>query len=137
MELEEIKKEILKCLDDNTEIPAHLIKEYSGIINPPDRDDKIQKIKEIIKEWGGFSSGELEADSPLLNSMGKDHFQLVERFDLDSVDVNTYVHDTNTDCEYMSYEDLPDSVIDDIYELALDYREMCEETMDKCRDENI
>ena len=42
---------------------------------------KLQNIKRIVNTYGSFTIADLEGDpSPLINSMGKDNFQLAESF---------------------------------------------------------
>jgi len=86
------------------------------------KKEDISYIKRIIADYGSFSVGDLEGESsPIVNSLGKDNFQLAERFSLDDVTVITYVHETEVDQNDVDYGDLPDDTISEIVRLAEDY----------------
>jgi len=86
------------------------------------KKEDISYIKRIIADYGSFSVGDLEGEnSPIVNSLGKDNFQLAERFSLDDVTVITYVHETEVDQNDVDYEDLPEDTISEIVRLAEDY----------------
>lgn len=100
------------------------------------RKEKITEINRILREWGGTNVGELECDSPVYNSMGKNNFALVERFNVDDVDINHYVHDTFVDDFSVPYEDLPDSTLDDVFAIIEEYAVDMERTFNRCKDNN-
>ena len=84
------------------------------------KDELIEKIQDVIGEYGSFSTGEIAADhSPCIYS-GAGVTILAERFYDDSVSVISYNDDGNeiTD-EDMSYESLDEECLRDIYELCL------------------
>lgn len=82
----------------------------------------IAEIKQIIQDWGPTKASELELEaSPVLNSFGKNHFQLVEEFGYTLVTVFTYIHDTEVDQMYVFYEDLKDDILAEIHEILKKY----------------
>ena len=90
---------------------------------------KLQNIKRIVNTYGSFTIADLEGDSsPLINSMGKDNFQLAERFYDTGVDAITYVHETEVSDDFIEYENLDDDVIDEINTLAENYEADCIQT---------
>jgi len=79
----------------------------------------IKQIKNIISKYGSFTTADVEADSsPVIASLGKHTFQLAETFNLHKVTAITYVHDTESDEDYISYEDLNRDVLAEILFLA-------------------
>lgn len=82
----------------------------------------IKDIQRIIKEFGEFSTADIEAgSSPVVNSFGKDSFELAERFSFSKVSVISYVHETEVDDRDVNYEDLSIEVLEEILTLAEDY----------------
>jgi hypothetical protein len=94
-----------------------------------DRQEKIEYIKKVIREWGVVNTAELELESsPVYNSMGKDHYMLVEGFYNDWVEVVEYVHEEETDSHNVSYEELEDCLIDEICIIIENYEADCLKT---------
>ena len=99
------------------------------------KDEIISQIKEIIKEWGSFTTADVQAESsPLINSVSKNSFQLAERFNVDGVEAVTYVYDNVTDNDFIPYEDLDEDVLEEILMLAEDYEIGMDKTMNRCKD---
>jgi hypothetical protein len=98
----------------------------------------IKRIKEYVsKNDGEITTADCEADSsPVIASLGKNTFQLAETFGFHKVTAVTYVHDTETDEDYIPYEDLKKDVLEEILRLVENYVDGLEKTMDKCRGEN-
>jgi hypothetical protein len=93
------------------------------------RQEKIDYIKRVIREWGVVSTAELELEcSPMYHSFGKDHVMLIERFYNDWVEVVEYVHETDTDSHNVNYEELSDDLIDDICTTIENYEADCLKT---------
>lgn len=93
----------------------------------------IKEIKKIIQDWGGFSTADVEANSsPVIATLGKDTHQLAERFDLHKVTVITYVHENETDTDYVKYEDLDKDVLEEILNLAQDWDAISYKTEKRC-----
>ena len=93
----------------------------------------IKEIKAIIEEWGGFSTADVEANSsPVIATLGKDTCQLAEMFDLHKVTVITYVHENETDTDYVKYEDLDKDVLEEILNLAQDWDAISYKTEKRC-----
>lgn len=93
----------------------------------------IKRIKAIISEWGGFTCADVEAtSSPVIKTLGKDTCQLAERFEKDKVEAVIYVHESETDEDYISYEDLEKDVLDEILILAEQWEAICLKTEKRC-----
>ena len=72
----------------------------------------IEKIKAIISDWGGVSSYELELEGSIVyGKMGKKVYSLIEYFASDKVEINTYVHEIETESYWLAYEDLNKSLL--------------------------
>jgi hypothetical protein len=97
----------------------------------------IKRINKIIKEWGGFSIADVEADSsPLVNSCGKT-IQLAEIFYDGYCVVTTYVNDTETNTDDMFYTDLRKDTIADILILVEEYDAQQIKLHNSIKDEDI
>jgi hypothetical protein len=91
-----------------------------------ERVEKIAKIKEIIETYGSFTIADIEADSsPCVGSLGRNCIQLLESFDINSVEAVVYVDDRENDSEDILYEDLKDDNIDEVLELAKKWETIC------------
>ena len=91
------------------------------IVIESSKEEKIDKIKDILEEVGSTSTGELEAQtSPVINSMGEAHV-LAERFHPNCVDIVSYVGSMDVGEDSIPYEDLTEDVIDEILELLRDH----------------
>ena len=87
----------------------------------------IEYIKKVVREFGDFTIGSLEAESsPLVNSMGKDNIQLAEGFFESGIEAVTYVHETEVSEDFIAYEDLDKDVIDEIVLLAKHWEDLNE-----------
>jgi hypothetical protein len=91
------------------------------------KEEIVQQIKEIIAEFGGFGTGEVEADcSPCVGSLGN-YVGLAEEFNLNGVEVNVYMpsgfsSDPVDDYE-LTYEELEKDVLEEILALCEQYKE--------------
>lgn len=91
------------------------------------KKDIIKKINAIIEEYGSFSTGEVMADhSPCINSQGN-IVSLAEYFDVDTADIEVY-DGASTSCDSISsytekYENMSTAVLEEILELAKEYKE--------------
>ena len=93
----------------------------------------IKKIKAIISEWGSFTVADIQANSsPVIKTLGKDTCQLAERFELHKVEAILYVHENETDSNYISYENLDKDVLEEILSLAEDWDAECVRTEKRC-----
>jgi hypothetical protein len=82
----------------------------------------IEKIKSIISEWGGVSTGEIPlAGTPVYNRMGKHICALVEYFSNEDVEVSTYVNDIETESINVNYEDLKKPLLIEILDILIIY----------------
>lgn len=102
------------------------------------KTQKISRIKEIIREWGGTTTAELEADSsPCISSSGTNKMNvstLVEGFYQNDVNIVTYNNETEIADDTIPYEDLTEDVIDEILDLLEDYDTDNSKTMKRCED---
>ena len=91
------------------------------------KEEIVQQIKEIIAEFGGFGTGEVEVDcSPCVGSLGN-YVGLAEEFNLNGVEVNVYMpsgfsSDPVDDYE-LTYEELEKDVLEEILALCEQYKE--------------
>jgi hypothetical protein len=91
------------------------------------KEEIIKKVKEIIAEFGGFGTGEVEVDcSPCVGSLGN-YVGLAEEFNLNGVEVNVYMpsgfsSDPVDDYE-LTYEELEKDVLEEILALCEQYKE--------------
>jgi hypothetical protein len=72
----------------------------------------------------------------LLTLILKDHIQLVERFNRNSVTIVSYIHETEVDEFDVDYDQLSENLLYDIYDMLDQYNVGMEKTMDKIRNEN-
>lgn len=104
------------------------------------KEEEITEIKRILREHceGNTSTCELEADhSPCISSTGTNKQNvsvLVERFNTEDAEVITYLNETEIADDTVSYEDLDEDVIHDIYQLLEDYEADCNKTFERCQD---
>ena len=88
------------------------------------REEKISEIKRIIKTYGSTSPMELElGSSPCIMSTGNktNVSQLIEEFNEDDVNVVSYVNETEVSDDKLTYEELSDDIIDEIFSIMEDY----------------
>lgn len=148
---EDIKNEVIHLLDSMSQTLAkhHMDNDpviFTNSIDSSDfevhtdedeRIEKISRIKEIIGEWGETTTAELEAgSSPCISSTGNrpNVSVLVERFGENNVGVFTYVDETETSEDELTYEELSDDVLDEILDLLEDYDTDNFKTQQRCQD---
>jgi hypothetical protein len=84
----------------------------------------ISEIKSIIRDYGSFGVADIHADcSPMVASIGKDACQLAEHFYKDKTEVVTYIHENETNSEFIAYKDLRNDTLKQILKLAREYKE--------------
>lgn len=100
-------------------------------------NELIPKIKAIIAEWGSVFTGQLSLDcSPCYTNVGN-LSSLVERFNAHDVDIISYDNDGNEiDSFLLTYEELDNSLLEEIFEILQDYDTDMEKTMNRCKDNN-
>jgi len=103
------------------------------------KEEKIARIKSIIADWGSTNTAELDLDcSPCISSAGTNRMNvstLVERFNLDDVEIITYNNETEIANDFIPYEDLSEEVIDEVFEIIEAYN--MEKIYDSTKDENF
>lgn len=97
----------------------------------------IEKISAIIKKCGSVSTADLElSSSPIHKSISKDHYILIEQFNQDDVRIVTYVHETETNDDYIPYEEVSTENLKGILENLKEYAEQkeidWEKTLKRC-----
>jgi hypothetical protein len=98
------------------------------------KSNQINKIKEIIEDWGVVTSSELSLDSsPCLNSIGDDIVQLVEFFNIDDITSVIYVDGQEHSQIDVPYEELPTDVLDEVYEIMKAYETDMIKTYDRTK----
>jgi len=92
----------------------------------------IKKIQAIIKEFGAFTTADVQAvSSPIIASLGEVS-QLAERFTHDKVVAITYdKRGDEIDEDNISYHDLTKDVLEDIYQLAENWEVECLQDEDR------
>lgn len=100
--------------------------------------EQIKKIRSIIDEWGSVNTCELGLDSsPCIKSIGNGKnnvSQLVERFYRDGVEAITYHDEIELGIEFILYQDLDENIVDEIYNIMLEYDADMNKTMERCQD---
>lgn len=89
----------------------------------------ISEIKNIIKEFGSFSTCDLELDnSPTIPSYGN-LVHLIDYFNLDNVEVEVYLSggESPIDEYTLPYEELSEELLFSIFKLAIKWKDNCTE----------
>lgn len=99
-----------------------------NLINNSAKKEVIEQIKEIISEYGGFGTGEVQASySPSVPNQKGNLHHLIEYFNQDDVDVEVYDDEIEVDSYTLTYEELDEETLEYILELAQAYKEIQEE----------
>lgn len=102
-----------------------------------EKNEQIFEIKRIIKEWGSTTSSELELEcSPCINSIGNGKnnvSQLVEHFYPEGVEAVTYHDEVILGEEFISYDDLNEDILHEIYNIMLEYEAGMLKTEKRCQ----
>ena len=104
--------------------------------NTYQKDEIIRKIRAIIEKYGSLSAADLELDSSLVhNSISKDHYILIEGYNLNTVKLVTYVHEMETDEDEIPYEDVSDNNLDEILAQVEQYVAEMDDLIDRAHGE--
>ena len=99
-----------------------------NLINNSTKKEVIEQIKEIISEYGGFSTGEVQASySPSVPNQKGNLVHLIDYFNQDNVDVEVYDDEIEVDSYTLTYEELDQENLEYILELAQAYKEIQDE----------
>ena len=102
-------------------------KEYQDVAacTNQSKNDIITQIKNLINEYGNFSTSEVNADhSPEVESSGN-LTHLIEYFDCDYVEIYVYgEYDIDVDHYTLPYEDLSIENLEYILELCGDWKQL-------------
>ena len=94
----------------------------------------INDINKILKKHGNTTIGELELDcSPCYSHVGE-MSALVEGFRQKYVEVVVYVDGNEVAEDWIDYELLSSDLLDEIYEIIVDYEIEQEKTEKRCED---
>jgi len=83
-------------------------------------EKKIYEIKRIINEYGEFGGDHLQV-RVILKTMPNGMRQVVDAFYKDKVEVATYMGNKKVSVDYMSYDYLPDNILDEILTVAREW----------------
>jgi len=84
-------------------------------------NNKIERIKSIVEEWGPVKLSELKTESPILiNSIGN-VAEFVRSINYNGVGTSICHNYTEIDQNFVYYEDLNDKVVGEVYDLAIQY----------------
>ena len=99
-----------------------------NLIDNSAKKELIIEIKEIISEYGGFGTGEVQASySPSVPNQKGNLVHLVEYFNQDDVEVEVYDDEIEVDSYTLTYEELDQENLEYILELAQAYKEIQDE----------
>ena len=99
-----------------------------NLIDNSAKKEVIEQIKEIISEYGGFGTGEVQASySPRVPNQKGNLHHLIEYFNQDDVDVEVYNDEIEVDSYTLTYEELDQENLEYILALAQAYKEIQEE----------
>ena len=99
-----------------------------NLIDNSAKKEVIEQIKEIISEYGSFSTGEVQASySPSVPNQKGNLDHLIERFNLLDVEVDVYDDEVEVDNYTLTYDDLDEETLEYILELAQAYKEIQDE----------
>ncbi len=109
-----------------------------NVIDISDRQNKIDRIMEILNMWGQTTTSELELESsPVYNNLTGRICSLVETFNPKYVSVVTYDDDIDINEFDVNYEDLSNELLDEIYEIIDKYDIAQNKLHDSIRDEDF
>ena len=101
-----------------------------------ERQEMINECKRIIGDWGSVNTAERELDcSPCIRSVGngkQNVSDLVERFDVDAVEVVVYNDEIELSSYDLKYEDLDDDILAEVYEILDIYDVDMYKTQKRC-----
>lgn len=100
------------------------------------KQEKIQSIKDIIENYGGFDINETDHECPVISAIGNQSV-LLERINHSDVECTEYVHETEVDYHSFEFEQLSEDILDDIFTIATDYAVSQEKLFNSCRNENF
>lgn len=99
-----------------------------NLIDNSTKKELITEIKEIISEYGSFTTGEIQAScSPSVPNQKGNLYHLIERFNLLDVEVDVYDDEIEVDNYTLTYDELEIETLEYILELAQAYKEIQEE----------
>lgn len=90
--------------------------------------EKIKEIDTIVTDYGSFTPSEINAGNPVINVIGK-HSVIVERINAGDVDTCEYIEGVEVREGTLAYEELTNDLVDEIYELVLQYQVDCEKAI--------
>lgn len=96
------------------------------------RKKLINKIKNIVAEWGSFNINEVEHEEcPVLSGFGTCHTVLIERINNVGVDITHYVNEIATDENNIEYEVLSTDMLKEVLRIAENYKVDCDKSFER------
>ena len=91
------------------------------------KENVINQIKAIIKEFGSFTTADLRIESaPVILLTSEFTFVLAEKFDEDTVDAVSYVNEMEISRDKIHYEKLDLSTLEEILLIAKEFESVSE-----------
>lgn len=118
-DMSDLLRNIAKQIDEGFTSGAY---PHWTIIDKSECEEKIVYIKNVLSTWGMTTTAELGLkSSPVYNNGTGKVCTLVEEFTEGYARLVTYDDEINISEEDVPYEELPDDLIDEIYEIILNY----------------
>jgi hypothetical protein len=94
----------------------------------------IERIKDIIQEYGELTNKELETESDIVIESSDELRTVIERFDSDYAGVVTYTNNENAQLSESDilYENLDEDTLEEIHALLYDYEVGLYKTFKRC-----
>ena len=133
--LDFINSTLQRTIDDNynAQIFVSDISNTDIIENGESNEYKIRSIGKIIEEWGEPNFVE-ENWGAIWLSGTKDNHWLIERIGVDYVEITNYINDIDTAITSIELEDLEYDILDEVYNLMLEYEISMNKSFDRSQD---
>lgn len=94
------------------------------------KQQKIEAIQKVLENTGSVSYQELNCrTAPVTNYLGGGIVQVGETFNQHDVEVVNYQGKKEISSDFVSYDELCENCVDEIYELIEEYNVLMEKTM--------
>lgn len=95
--------------------------------------EKIDYIKKVIAEWGGFCVTDVDGEEPIFVSGTKDDHWLGECVSNEGLDLTHYIHEQVVGYGDIAYEDMEDNIFNEVYRLVENFEAMELKTEKRCQ----
>lgn len=99
------------------------------------KQEKIQSIRDIIENYGGFDVNDTDHECPVISAV-ENQKVLIERVNNTDVDCLEYVDEIVVDYFNFSFEELAEELLDEIFEIASYFGFSQEKLFNSCENEN-